>query len=469
MPGNVAFIAIHAGAGYHSAPNHQSLKHLIEAAAVQAINEAKSSHDAVRIALCLLEVSELTNSGNGSCLTETGGVECEASVMVGNGSFAAVGAVTGVQNPINVAYELVDDRNRLGLIKELGRVRPLVLVGPGAYEFAQSRQLSVAKPEEMQNYQITDDTRSKWRHYTEAIAAHKNGEAAKKRKMEKFAEQQKKDEKEIQSADDSSKLLLEGISVDGGRGQNTPEKKIIFSLDAEDDKLALLPPVAQHGTIGAIACDFEGRVSAASSSGGIWMKSPGRLGCSAMMGCGCYAEDGDDEGKHPSVAASLSGCGEDIMEQLMAARACDAMKYYSDPKLSSSSTIDGNIPDGNSNSSMKSIMTRVLVKKVQHTRRINSQTKKRQHNDSGSSDTLSEDDGLSTGIIALKVQPIIDGMKEFKLAFCMAHTAPHFAVGLASMEGTKISSDSWISMQASNQKRGTDMVIEEKEFNIQCK
>ena len=59
-------------------------------------------------------------------------------------------------------------------------------------------------------------------------------------------------------------------------------------------------------TVGAIALDSEGNVAATSSTGGIWLKMPGRVGDSAIVGAGFYA---DNRGG----AASASGIGEIIM------------------------------------------------------------------------------------------------------------------------------------------------------------
>jgi taspase (threonine aspartase 1) len=54
-----------------------------------------------------LENSPLTNAGYGSNLTYDGNVECDASVMDGsNLQYGAVGAITGVKNPIEVANYL---------------------------------------------------------------------------------------------------------------------------------------------------------------------------------------------------------------------------------------------------------------------------------------------------------------------------------------------------------------------------
>jgi beta-aspartyl-peptidase (threonine type) len=61
----------------------------------------------------------------------------------------------------------------------------------------------------------------------------------------------------------------------------------------------------QHGTVGAAALDVRGNLAAATSTGGIAGKLPGRIGDSALFGAGLYV---DREG-----AASATGMGEPIM------------------------------------------------------------------------------------------------------------------------------------------------------------
>lgn len=72
------------------------------------------------------------------------------------------------------------------------------------------------------------------------------------------------------------------------------------------------------GTAGAVAIDKHGRVAAATSSGGIIGRLPGRIGDSAMPGAGTYAG--------PSGAVSCTGHGEAIMKLLLARDIVERMK-----------------------------------------------------------------------------------------------------------------------------------------------
>jgi L-asparaginase / beta-aspartyl-peptidase len=61
-----------------------------------------------------------------------------------------------------------------------------------------------------------------------------------------------------------------------------------------------------HGTVGAAALDQAGNLAAATSTGGVSGKMPGRIGDSAIIGAGLYAAE--------SGAASATGTGEAIMK-----------------------------------------------------------------------------------------------------------------------------------------------------------
>ena len=75
----------------------------------------------------------------------------------------------------------------------------------------------------------------------------------------------------------------------------------------------------QHGTVGAVAIDSQGRLAAGTSTGGTCCKLPGRVGDSPLIGCGCYA-DVDSGG------VSCTGNGEGIMRIVMAKMAVDLLR-----------------------------------------------------------------------------------------------------------------------------------------------
>jgi len=72
-------------------------------------------------------------------------------------------------------------------------------------------------------------------------------------------------------------------------------------------------------TVGSVAIDSTGRICAGVSTGGRFMKLPGRVGDSAIPGAGLYAESN-------SGAASATGAGEEIIRVSLCKTICDFMK-----------------------------------------------------------------------------------------------------------------------------------------------
>jgi L-asparaginase / beta-aspartyl-peptidase len=75
------------------------------------------------------------------------------------------------------------------------------------------------------------------------------------------------------------------------------------------------PAEEKHGTVGAVALDTFGTLAAATSTGGIPNKYPGRVGDSPLIGCGFYADE--------NAAISCTGHGEDFIRLLIAKRTAD--------------------------------------------------------------------------------------------------------------------------------------------------
>ncbi len=79
------------------------------------------------------------------------------------------------------------------------------------------------------------------------------------------------------------------------------------------------PPSSQArdgGTVGAVAVDASGQVAAATSTGGLFRKMPGRVGDTPVIGAGTLADD-------RLGAASATGVGEDIMRLSLARAALE--------------------------------------------------------------------------------------------------------------------------------------------------
>jgi beta-aspartyl-peptidase (threonine type) len=86
------------------------------------------------------------------------------------------------------------------------------------------------------------------------------------------------------------------------------------------------------GTVGAVARDARGTVAAATSTGGLVNKLPGRVGDSPLFGAGTYA---DDDGG----ACSATGKGEGLMRVCLAKAATDAMRGRVHPEEAARSVI----------------------------------------------------------------------------------------------------------------------------------
>ena len=71
-------------------------------------------------------------------------------------------------------------------------------------------------------------------------------------------------------------------------------------------------------TVGAVALDKEGKLAAATSTGGYWLKLPGRIGDTPVVGAGFYANH--------IAAASASGIGEYILITGLCRRAVELVE-----------------------------------------------------------------------------------------------------------------------------------------------
>jgi L-asparaginase / beta-aspartyl-peptidase len=108
----------------------------------------------------------------------------------------------------------------------------------------------------------------------------------------------------------------------------------------KNNKLTMLSSAASqekshhhYSTVGAVAIDKDGNVASAVSTGGIWLKMSGRIGDSAIIGSGIYADN-------KSGAACATGYGEYIMRLCLCKYACDQMQSRNSAHLSSKKSIN---------------------------------------------------------------------------------------------------------------------------------
>ena len=79
----------------------------------------------------------------------------------------------------------------------------------------------------------------------------------------------------------------------------------------------------KYGTIGAVACDVNGHVAAATSTGGLTAKRWGRIGDSPLIGAGTYADD-------KAAAVSATGLGEAFIRAVAAHELCARIRMSGD-------------------------------------------------------------------------------------------------------------------------------------------
>jgi beta-aspartyl-peptidase (threonine type) len=230
-------IIVHGGAGDWSAEDGDGQAPLAGCrAAAQAgydvLARGGSALEAAVAAVVVLEDDPRFNAGTGSALTIDGEVECDASLMCGDGRAGAVGALRDVKNPIEVARLVME------------RTPHVLLVGAGAGAFAVENGIAPLSADAL----VTDRMRGKWRTALARRQAPRSG-----------------------------------------------------------------------GTVGCVARDAAGRVAAATSTGGMMLKRRGRVGDTAVIGAGTYADDA-------AGAVSCTGVGEAFMKALGAKQAVEAMR-----------------------------------------------------------------------------------------------------------------------------------------------
>jgi len=238
---NTFSIAIHGGAGtlvkgmMTTELEKQYKAALKEAlyAGYSVLESGETSIEAVEKAVIVLEDSHLFNAGKGAVFTADETHEMDASIMNGkNLNAGAVSLISGIKNPISLAYDVMEKSEHV------------FLAGEGAIQFAKMNNFAI----EPAAYFYDDFRHKQWL--------------------------------EIKDTDS-------------------------FQLDHSKKK------DSKFGTVGAVACDADGNIAAATSTGGMTNKRFGRVGDSPMIGAGNYANN-------KTCAISCTGSGEFFIRGVVA-------------------------------------------------------------------------------------------------------------------------------------------------------
>lgn len=136
---NPIAIVIHGGAGYMAQSNmNEERQNIYKAKLNEAVSKGHeilknrgTAIEAVQRTINILEDSPLFNSGKGAVFNHEGYNELDASIMDGKTLNAgAVAGVTNVKNPINLAYEVMENSKHV------------LLSGSGAQIFAKERGIT---------------------------------------------------------------------------------------------------------------------------------------------------------------------------------------------------------------------------------------------------------------------------------------------------------------------------------------
>jgi beta-aspartyl-peptidase (threonine type) len=249
------------------------------------LSRGASALDAVEAAVTVLEDDPTFDAGRGSFLTSDGRVQLDALLMDGGRLKAGgVACVERLRNPIQAARLVLEQSHHV------------YFVGDGAEQFAAAHGMTLINNSEL----VLDRER-------ERLTNAKLREAA-------------------------------GFGDDTFSGLDTPLLPILHDDKSPETAFPSTSLIQNengpkgHDTVGAVALDSRGNLAAATSTGGTLNKTPGRVGDSSLIGCGCYADN-------LSAAVSLTGWGEPIMKLVLGKWATDRVASGTAPDIAAREAI----------------------------------------------------------------------------------------------------------------------------------
>ena len=269
-------LAIHGGAGtierdrmtpaQDTAYREALEKALAAGSAVLA--SGGSALDAVQAAVEVMEDDPLFNAGRGAVFTAAGRNELDAAVMDGtNRAAGAVAGLTTTRHPIAAARAVMEKSPHV------------FLIGQGAETFAAQQGLEQVPP-------AFFFTERRWQGLVDTLKAR-------------------------------------GLPIPD-RPEGAPPPPAV-PMAANDPSA---PPLDERkfGTVGAVALDSQGRLAAATSTGGMTAKQWGRVGDVPVIGAGTYASNAD------GCAVSATGSGEYFIRATVARDICARMAILAETR-----------------------------------------------------------------------------------------------------------------------------------------
>ncbi len=196
-------------------------------AGYKALQEGKTSLDAVEIAIRIMEDSPLFNAGKGAVFTSDGKNELDASIM--DGKTLAAGAVAGlrhVKNPITLARAVMEKSPHV------------MMIGEGAEKFAKEQKIELVEEKYFWTQERWDS-------------------------LQRILKQEKEKAKPTVAPANKPGLAISEAEL----------------------------PYNRFGTVGAVALDKNGDLAAGTSTGGMTNKKFGRVGDAPIIGAGTYANN----------------------------------------------------------------------------------------------------------------------------------------------------------------------------------
>jgi beta-aspartyl-peptidase (threonine type) len=235
--------------------------HQATQAGAAVLDRGGTSLDSVEAVIRVLEDDPLFNGGRGAVFSAEGKNELDASIMDGSNLMAgAVAGVTRTRHPISLARAVMEKSPHV------------LLIGAGADAFGARVGLEQVDP----SFFFTE---SRWQSLVKQLE--EEGRPVPPRPAG---------------------------APPPPAGPVTPVVQLEEGHDSH-----------RYGTVGAVALDRKGNISAGTSTGGMQAKMPGRVGDSPIIGAGTYASN-------HSCAVSSTGAGEFFIRLTVAREVCSLVE-----------------------------------------------------------------------------------------------------------------------------------------------